>query len=265
MNERRRPAARADRIEASAAVTTHIVGVDGCKAGWIAVSCPEGEPRLAVARVFEKFGDVVAALPNDSLLAVDMPIGLPDRAIRGGRQPDWAARNFLGPCRARVFPVPSRRAIYAFDQGYAGVCAVARATSEPPRAPSKQAYSIFPRIREIDALLRRDLALRDHVFEAHPEVAFALMNGGPPLEPKKVRGRGNPPGLERRGLLLQDRGFELGALAEKLPRGAGLDDLLDACACAWSAGRIARGEAWVFSDRHPPGVDSDGLPVAIWA
>jgi predicted RNase H-like nuclease len=242
---------------------THIVGVDGCKTGWIAVGFPKAEPRLAEARVFATFGAVVAALPTDSRIAVDMPIGLPDRAIRGGREPDWAAREFLGPCRSRVFPVPSRAAVYAFDQGYARVCAVARETSEPSRAPSKQAYYILPRIHEIDALLQRDQELRGRVFEVHPDVAFALMNGGPLREPKKTKGRGFVPGLDRRAVLLQGRGFDIGALAAQLPRGAGLDDLLDACACAWSAGRIARGEARVFPPE--PSVDSYGLEMAIRA
>jgi len=240
-----------------------VAGVDGCKAGWISVSFPMAAPQLAAPRVFTSFRDLVGALPGDSVIAVDMPIGLPDRAITGGREPDWAARKFLGPCRARVFPVPSRRAVHAYGEGYARVCAVARETSEPPRAPSKQAFHIFPRILEIDALLCRDEALCGRVFEVHPEVAFALMNGGPLLEPKKMKGRGHTSGLEHRKLLLHGRGFEVAALEAQRPRGAGLDDLLDACACAWSAGRILRGEARAFPDA--PGTDGHGLPIAIRA
>jgi len=243
--------------------SSHIAGVDGCKAGWIAVSFPRAEPSLAAARVFTTFQAIVAFLPADSIIAVDMPIGLPDLAIRGGRAPDWAAREFLGKRRGSVFPVPSRRAVTAFDQGYAQVCALARETSEPPRSPSKQAYHIFPRILEIDALLRRDSALPRRIFEVHPEVAFALMNGRQPLTPKKMKGRGHALGLAHRKLLLHDRGFDIEALTEKLPRGVGLDDLLDACACSWSAGRIVSGVARVFPDL--PGTDSEGLPVAIQA
>jgi threonine dehydratase len=245
------------------AIMKLIAGVDGCKAGWIAVIFPKTEPKLAALRIFETFRDVVVALPADSIIAVDMPIGLPDLAIRGGRALDWAARELLGRRRASVFPVPSRCAVTAFDLGYAQVCEVARETSEPPRAPSKQAYHIFPRICEIDALLRLDRALRGRVFEVHPEVAFALMNGGPLAEPKKTKGRGHAPGLEHREVLLHDRGFDVAALTEKRPRGAGRDDLLDACACAWSAGRIASGVAESLPD--PPGTDGQGLPVVIRA
>ena len=64
---------------------------------------------------------------------------------------------------------------------------MARETSDPRRAPSIQAYSIFPRIQQIDQMLRQDKALRRRVFEVHPEVSFTVMNGDKPIpEPKKA-------------------------------------------------------------------------------
>lgn len=105
--------------------------------------------------------------------------------------------------------------------------------------------------------------MRERVFEVHPEIAFALMNGGSALPPKKRKGQGCPQGLGHRKVLLERHGFPVAALEARMQRGAGLDDLLDACACAWSAGRIARGEARVFPD--VPGTDAEGLPVAIRA
>ncbi|RVA66366.1 DUF429 domain-containing protein, partial [Mesorhizobium sp. M7A.F.Ca.CA.001.08.2.1] len=47
------------------------------------------------------------------------------------------------------------------------------------------------------------------------------------------------------------------------PRGAAADDFLDAAAMTLIAGRIVGGEARPFPD--PPGRDSFGIPVAIWA
>jgi len=41
-----------------------------------------------------------------------------------------------------------------------------------------------------------------------------------------------------------------------------LDDVVDAAVVAWSATRIARGEAQSLPE--PPEHDSDGRPVAIW-
>jgi len=45
----------------------------------------------------------------------------------------------------------------------AAACAAALATSDPPRKVSKQCFHIFPRIREIDALLRAAPAWRDRI------------------------------------------------------------------------------------------------------
>ncbi|RVB69770.1 DUF429 domain-containing protein, partial [Mesorhizobium sp. M7A.F.Ca.CA.002.04.1.1] len=45
--------------------------------------------------------------------------------------------------------------------------------------------------------------------------------------------------------------------------GAAADDFLDAAAMTLIAGRIVGGEARPFPD--PPGRDSFGIPVAIWA
>lgn len=251
----------------------HIVGVDGCRGGWIAVTFPINEPRRAEAKAFESFASLVEALPGDSLIAVDTPIGLPDRVETGGRPPDRAARKYLGKRGACVFPVPSRKAVYAFEKGgkdnYAEVCAVARATSDRPAAPSKQCYQILSKIREIDALLLEDSALRGRVFEVHPEVSFAMMNEKLPVqEPKKRKGRAYEPGMRRRAELLNGRGFPIESLIDRwrqdgMTKRVGLDDLLDACTCAWSAGRIAEGTARSFPEK--PGTDSKGLQVAIRA
>jgi predicted RNase H-like nuclease len=247
-----------------------IAGVDGCKAGWIAVTFQLDAFGRAEVKVFNTFANLVGWLQPDAIIAVDMPIGLPERAIKGGRAPDWAAKEFLGPRKGTVFLVPSRRAVYAreavdtYKQGYTRVCAVARKTSDPPRAPSIQAYSIFPRIQLIDQMLRQDEALRRRVFEVHPEVSFTVMNGDKPIpEPKKVKGRVHDPGMRCRKELLERKGFALGFLEAKPPRGAALDDFYDACASAWSGARISRQEERIFPPE--PGIDAKGLQVAIRA
>ncbi len=50
----------------------------------------------------------------------------------------------------------------------------------------------------------------------------------------------------------------LGAAVEKVPA----DDVLDAAAVAWSAGRIAHGQAVCVPD--PPQTGDRGQPIAIW-
>ena len=247
----------------AARASAQIAGVDGCKAGWIAVILQPDSPARAEAKVFENFTNLAGALNPDSIIAVDMPIGLPERASKGGRAPDWAAKEFLGPRKGSVFLVPSRPAVYAYEQGYAQVCTVARETSDPPRAPSIQAYSIFPRIQQLDQMLRQDDALRRRVFEVHPEVSFTIMSGEPILEPKKVKGRIHEPGMRCRKAFLEKQGFAVSALEANLPRGAALDDFYDACACAWSGARIFEQDERVFPSE--PGIDAKGLQVAIRA
>ncbi len=105
-----------------------------------------------------------------------MPIGLPERVGLGGRGAERAVRSFLGPRQSSVFSVPARAAVYAPD--YPSACEAARAHSDPPRAVSKQCFHLFPKIREIDGLLRAEPALRGRIFESHPEVAFAVLAGG---------------------------------------------------------------------------------------
>lgn len=85
---------------------TQITGVDGCKAGWIAVTAIPEAFETAEVKTFASFVAVLAELAPRSIVAIDMPIGLPERAVKGGREADWAAREFLGERRASVFPVP---------------------------------------------------------------------------------------------------------------------------------------------------------------
>lgn len=249
-----------------------IVGVDGCKAGWIAVGKrPGSEPAVAVHSSFEA---ILAEWPSDAVLAVDMPIGLPARSGRGGRGPEGIVRRFLGNRQSSVFSIPSRAAVYAAHRPFTTVdawyhdhrcaSAVARATSEPPRGVSIQAFALFPKIREIDALLVAWPGLRDRVFESHPELAFWALNDRQPMPlPKKVRGSPYPPGMDERRALLASHGFGRDLVASRPPPGAGEDDLLDAMAMLLVAARHARGEACFYPD--PPGRDAHGIAIAISA
>lgn len=237
-----------------------VAGVDGCPAGWIAVLRDTAGGAPAKVVVTPRFTDLVALDP--AVIAVDMPIGLPERIGPGGRGPETALRPHLGDRQSSVFSVPSRAAVYAADYGEA--CRLAAATSDPPRKVSKQAFFLFPKIREIDGLLRAEEGLRRRIFESHPEGVFMTLNAGMALpEPKKVKGRCWPPGMALRRTLLAASGVTDDLLAVPTPRGAGEDDLLDAIACSVTAGRILRGEARSFPDA--PGSDAFGLPVAIWA
>lgn len=248
-----------------------IAGADGCKAGWVAVIVrPGGGPQ---AGIFGSFLELVESLPDDAVLAVDMPIGLPERTGKGGRGPETLVRRHLGERQSSVFSIPSRSAVYAepgpfgtLEEWYAAhrrASAVARATSDPPKAISIQAFGIFSKIREIDGLLVARPELGTRIVESHPEAAFWRLNGGQAMRlPKKVKGRINPAGMEERKALLATCGYPRAFLEQAPPKGAGQDDFLDAAAVALVAARRARGEAIPFPD--PPLVDERGIPLAIW-
>jgi predicted RNase H-like nuclease len=247
---------------------TWLAGVDGCRAGWIAafVRAQSGEVRL---RVVPRFAEVTAAPEAPAIIAVDIPIGLPEQAGCGGRAADKVVRSLLGARRSSVFSVPSRRAVFAevgpFDgqqsrcSAHQRACAVARETSVPPRSITIFAFGIFSKIREVDAVLQSDRALDGRVHETHPELAFWRLNAERPLaSAKKTKA-----GLALRRRLLIEAGLAPAMVNGAPPKGACPDDLLDALACAAIAARIHRGLARPFPD--PPERDASGLPMAIWA
>lgn len=239
-----------------------IAGVDGCRSGWIAALAPADDISDPEVHIVSAARDLASAPHGAALIAIDMPIGLPDRIIGSGRGPEQLVRPLLGARQSSVFSIPARAAVEA--DSYRAACVEALRCSEPPRKVSKQGFFLFPKIRELDGWLRADAAMRGRVFESHPEVVFRALNGGRPLpEPKKVKGRVWPAGMAFRRMLLARAGVGGRALAAPPPRGAGEDDLLDAFACLVSARAIRDGRAQSFPD--PPMRDAHGLPVAIWA
>ncbi|MDQ0348897.1 DUF429 domain-containing protein [Ancylobacter vacuolatus] len=254
-----------------------VAGLDGCKdrgdgkGGWVAVIVePDGKAHASRIETLAELFDRPLA---PDIIAVDMPIGLPERIEAKGRAPERLVRPLLGNRQSSVFSMPSRGAVYASAAENVPeadrcrhACAQARATSTPPRAVAKQGFALFPRIIEIDDWLRANVTMQERVFECHPEVSFWAMNGRVSLEhPKKVKGVPAAPGLDLRRRLLAEAGFPPELLSPFAARElrVGQDDLIDACAAAWTARRIARREATSFPS--PPERDAHGLAIAIWA
>src|SRR5262245_32227397 len=89
-----------------------VAGVDGCPGGWLAVfrSLDRRKPR---AQIFATFAEVLRAPERPSIVAVDIPVGLPKISQKGGRAADIACRKVLGARRSSVFPPPSRAVLVA--------------------------------------------------------------------------------------------------------------------------------------------------------
>ncbi|MDX5594907.1 DUF429 domain-containing protein [Pseudovibrio sp. SPO723] len=237
-----------------------VAGVDGCRAGWLAIFRDVNKVAEPTLRLFERFADILRSPTQPAKIAVDMPIGLPDHMGSTGRGAEKAVRAHLGMRQSTVFAIPSRKAVYCED--YWEACEVAMATSSPPRKVSKQAFYLFPKIRELDEVMLP--ALEETIFEVHPEMAFWRLNGQAPIPlPKKVKGQPNGAGLDMRRDLLTQFDYSKRFLDQKPPKGAGRDDVLDACVNAVIAERLFHGEAEPFPQDFRR--DGRGLRMAIWA
>ena len=229
---------------------THgVLGVDGCRSGWVGVVLAPARPVVGVlgATIAELVEAASAAAGTLQAIGIDMPIHPPEA---GYRQADLAARAHLGRKASSIFPTPARSVLDA--PSYADACAVARALDG--RAISRQAWALRAKILEVGAW---QPAAPWPVYEVHPEVSFSLLTGAPILAGKR-----RAAGLAARRQALSEAGIVAPTdLAEA--RGVAADDVLDAAVVAWSARRIAAGRARTFPD--PPERLPDGRLDAIWA
>ncbi len=231
-----------------------VCGVDGCKGGWIAV-CQDLASGEINARLCPTAQDIFSPAPSPQVLAIDIPIGLP---ASGARLCDQQARRLLGRGRASsVFPAPLRPILAAKD--YRDACRIRLAIDG--KQMSWEAFNIVVKIREIDEALRQDPALQTRVHESHPEVCFYHLAGGRPMQHNKKTAAGR---AERFILLEPHFGNGLqDILARRRELASGVDDVLDAFACLWTAGRIAGGRALTLPPDPPR--DAYGLRMEIVA
>jgi predicted RNase H-like nuclease len=231
-----------------------VAGVDACRRGWVAVWLATG-PSAVTVSVGPCLGAVLApdaVLARDAVLApdsdvttivgIDMPLGLLET---GWREADRAARGLLGPRRSSVFAIPPR-AVWAEDS-YAAANQRCRALTG--QGFSAQAWGLRAKLLEADQYRQ---TCEHPLYEVHPELAFGAMAGAP-LAASKHTG----PGRDERRRLLARAGL-------KIPPGtpaALIGDVLDAAAVAWSARRIAAGQAVTLP--AVPQHDGQGCEIAI--
>jgi predicted RNase H-like nuclease len=233
-----------------------VAGADGCRAGWFVVleHLESGKTEHFTAR---SFAALVERCAGALAIGVDMPIGLLDTVEKGGRPVDRLARERLKPYRSSsVFSPPCRPALAC--RTYEEAAAVTRSLSASGQALTLQSFGLFPKLREVDEAMSAER--QRVVHEVHPELSFARMNGGLPLELSKQKREGQDARLE----LLRASGFEISATSVKrmAKAGVGRIDALDAHAVCWTAARIARGEAERLGEDS--GVDARGLRMELW-
>lgn len=208
-----------------------VAGMDGCRGGWcLALGEVERDAVRVSIQVVDSFPAAVNAASDASDIAVDIPIGLPDR---GARACDLVARRSLGPRWMCVFPAPPRGVLAAGSYAEAST----RHRDLCGKGMSQQAWGIVPKIAEVDTYLRSNPGSEERIWELHPEISFMALNGGAPLLARKA----SPEGFQARLSLLRrvvpnlDHAVQetLGAWPRRLLQ---KDDVLDAIvACVTAA------------------------------
>jgi predicted RNase H-like nuclease len=233
-----------------------LLGVDGCKAGWVVASSDESLRAIHFA-IEPSFEALIASVHGDqALIVIDVPIGLTEREPR---RCDLAARALVrAPRSSSVFPAPRRPLLGATT--YAEACRLSREACN--RAVSQQLFGILPKIREVDLLMTP--ARQDWVREAHPEVTFAVLSGrGRGLLHYKKSREGEAERLAILGRLLP--AFDPSAVRAQLGRSrVAADDVVDAVACLATADRVRQGEQFVLPQGEVPR-DERGLRMEIIA
>ena len=221
-----------------------IGGADGCRTGWVVCRRdPDGTLDIGVVKTLAE------ACEGLSILAVDMPIGFVD-VPRPPRACEVEARKLLPGKASSVFPTPCRPALACTTHAEANALSKTMGVGI-----NQQTFHLFPKMREVDALMRSDRTLHRIVYEAHPELAFARMNGGKPVLSKKRQ----PDGYAERRKLLARHGFRTRSSASPARHGTtySMQSRSAARRLLIAAGTATRLGPADERDRH-------GLPMNIW-
>ena len=229
------------------------VGVDGCRAGWLAIGL-ETEDDWQV-NVFPDVSSLWNHHRGVSLILIDIPIGLKSDG-RAERRCDPVVRKLLGPRRSSVFPAPCRKAIYA--SSYQEACDVNQRLTG--KRLSVENWNIIPKIREMDCLLSDDTSARGCIREIHPELCFWGLAGRPMQHPKKRN-----EGLSERTQLLQSiypqtDDIIAHALSTYKRKDVARDDILDALSAAVTG---LMGKQNLVSIPQEPEFDERGLRMEM--
>lgn len=237
--------------------TRRVWGIDGCPAGWIGVCVdlndPGGSPRTAI---FKGFDQVLEESGRSDVIAIDVPIGL---VSSGRRECDQEARKRLGKFQRCVFDAPIRP-VLGLDSPKEALSKLrelngAEATLNP------RAFGFWKRVAEVDSAFAGRVR---NFHEVHPELCFWAMNDKRLLRyPKR-----SPAGFIERLTLLSSGFIGCKSLLDLFKRidsaKVAVDDILDACAAAWTARRIAEGKADCIPPKPGVAPDVRGLRMEMW-
>lgn len=252
--------------------TPTLHGIDGCPAGWLVLSQKADNSGSLSARIYPTLDELAPHLREDHIVAIDMPIGMPDPG-NYPRTCDVAARQALGPRACCVFSAPCRGVLDQINHYSAASAWHKHATGQ---GISCQAFNILPKINQLDTFLSRQLGIATF-HEVHPELSFAHMNTSSGKASPLLTKKSSTEGEQTRAKLIE-HAFptlpELTTLHQQLgPRSKhgktrwALNDLHDAFAALWSAHRIMSNTAQNFPSEHASKapIDATGKTMQIKA
>ncbi len=232
-----------------------IIGVDGCKAGWIAIWIrPDREVQH---QVFPCIQSLWEKCKTGDLIFIDIPIGLLASGEKE-RACDREARKILGKRRgSSVFRVPCRLAVYA--NSYLLASEVNKHLTG--KSLSKQSWNITPKIREVDELLISDPIARKAFREVHPELSLWGLNNRIPMSFNKKSERG----FEERVAILDRYWANVSGIVGQIKAlystaVIGRDDIVDAFAILLM-GRLSNKDASFLPEVDV--ADEEGIPMKI--
>ena len=234
-----------------------IVGIDGCKAGWIAVDVIDNQWNFGL---FPDVESLFATYREADVFLIDMPIGLIDHGSVG-RACDTLARRLLSPYRhASIFTPPCRAALYAAPSEASAIN-----FQYTGKKLSRQSINIIPKIRELDTfLLQQPPSIQTRFVEAHPELIFCGLNNAQALQESKKTKAGITKRLE-----LAAQHFPIvhkiyaTILQDTLRKTVLADDIVDAIGLAVAGVLALQFPANWHQIPFPIVYDSKGLPMRL--
>lgn len=233
------------------------IGLDWASKGWFGIILYDNGDWES--RLFSSIWSVWKQHSDASRVLIDIPIGLPTVEKRAC---DVQAKSKLESRQSSVFYTPIREAI-AKDN-----IIDAKEVNERNADFSiqNQAWSIMPRIREVDEFLDMCSDARGWLEETHPEMCFYGLKQPEPVEYSKKIERG----IEERISLLSNERPDAGeifttcvdqyTLPSYAPMVGGKDDIIDALAAAITAQRSSENCSTLPESRQ---TDEQNLPMQI--
>ena len=237
------------------AAMTVVVGADVYENGWVFVRLENGE--YAGANVYPNFAAGIEASGDADVIAVDIPIGYPALPA-DTRVADGLARGMVNPLTSTVFPALHPGVLCKPDRSSAS----ARSRELIGKGVGSTAFGLRDKMLEVAPVAARD----QRVYEVHPEVSFReLANRSQEMANRPLVAKRYWNGHMQRRALLAEAGIEIPDHLENA-EDAGVADVLDAAAAAWSANRITAGVAVSLPDPPQPDINDqeNGRQVAIW-